>query len=154
MRGKELTKGQTVDPFMDHPRMCGEKFSTLRFLAIIEGSPPHVRGKAWFTSLTKTLNGITPACAGKSPKKFSIQILIQDHPRMCGEKQHLKYIAGGNVGSPPHVRGKDPDFLRFASATRITPACAGKSRIFLKIFCKHRDHPRMCGEKIRAACVY
>ena len=50
------------------------------------GSPPRVRGKVSFADLTKTALGITPACAGKSHVRKPVPGLVQDHPRVCGEK--------------------------------------------------------------------
>ena len=48
---------------------------------------------------------------------------------MCGEKYEIVYRNGLNG--------------------RITPACAGKSFLAL-LFTQHcRDHPRMCGEKVK-----
>ena len=32
---------------------------------------------------------------------------------------------------------------------RITPACAGKSRISPGFLLSYRDHPRVCGEKTK-----
>ena len=66
--------------------MCGEKTQNLRATLIILGSPPHVRGKVLNFGIVFTLQGITPACAGKSTRaKNSINANL-DHPRMCGEK--------------------------------------------------------------------
>ena len=50
----------------DHPRLCGEKFTTAWFSYVTSGSPPPMRGKA--TNPTGALNTdrITPAYAGKS----------------------------------------------------------------------------------------
>ena len=31
----------------DHPRMCGEKFTSFAYSLVILGSPPHVRGKVF-----------------------------------------------------------------------------------------------------------
>ena len=47
------------------------------------------------------------------------------------------------------MQGKDifPDGL--PCAVRITPACAGKSRSQPRLPCTGRDHPRVCGEKLR-----
>ena len=50
---------------LDHPRMCGEKRTSLLFSAGGCGSPPHVRGKVPAQLLDKPHRGITPACAGK-----------------------------------------------------------------------------------------
>ena len=67
--------------------MCGEK-SALSALVVKElGSPPHVRGKAKFINTAQNADGITPACAGKSPL-FNLRVpAVKDHPRMCGEKR-------------------------------------------------------------------
>ena len=50
---------------------------------------------------------ITPACAGKSYRKFGVAFVIQDHPRVCGEKENLIIYYHNLKGSPPRVRGKD-----------------------------------------------
>ena len=55
----------------DHPRLCGEKFTTAWFSYVTSGSPPPMRGKA--TNPTGALNTdrITPAYAGKSFNSIS-----------------------------------------------------------------------------------
>ena len=50
----------------DHPRMCGEKTDAQYQLPIMQGSPPHVRGKVGLRLIAAQDDGITPACAGKS----------------------------------------------------------------------------------------
>ena len=55
------------------------------------------------------------------------------------------------MGSPPRVRGKDDRRRMSASEQRITPACAGKRVIPDTHRPCIRDHPRVCGEKIRVA---
>ena len=71
----------------DHPRLCGEKFTTAWFSYVTSGSPPPMRGKA--TNPTGALNTdrITPAYAGKSSECDRLFSLWWDHPRLCGEKQ-------------------------------------------------------------------
>ena len=49
----------------DHPRTCGEKPVIRVQLATLQGSPPHMRGKAPTRSRLPTPAGITPAHAGK-----------------------------------------------------------------------------------------
>ena len=71
----------------DHPRMCGEKWSSVMRGATFLGSPPHVRGKVFLCSIQQRLVGITPACAGKSGKIKDHGAAQGDHPRMCGEKR-------------------------------------------------------------------
>ena len=50
----------------DHPRMCGEKSKDFTTIPSIQGSPPHVRGKARLSGSDQPGVRITPACAGKS----------------------------------------------------------------------------------------
>ena len=70
---------------------------------------------------------ITPACAGKSDGPAEVVTEFKDHPRVCGEKHHIKEADLYPEGSPPRVRGKAD--------------CAG-----LPLHRKE-DHPRVCGEK-------
>ena len=46
---------------------------------------------------------------------------------MCGEKATRPATKTWDIGSPPHVRGKEKSAHHGAERTRITPACAGKS---------------------------
>ena len=50
----------------DHPRLCGEKLTHTALPLDRLGSPPPMRGKVEWTGETATVNGITPAYAGKS----------------------------------------------------------------------------------------
>ena len=45
------------------------------------------------------------------------------------------------------MRGKAPAQTLTGSASRITPACAGKRSKTTSTFSLLRDHPRVCGEK-------
>ena len=45
------------------------------------------------------------------------------------------------------MRGKGKDIDRTGRAAGITPACAGKSCISVRLSGLRGDHPRMCGEK-------
>ena len=66
---------------------------------------------------------------------------------MCGEKDYISREELKEAGSPPRVRGKVL-VLPFPSNTRrITPACAGKSSLFISVIGAYKDHPRVCGEK-------
>ena len=70
---------------------------------------------------------ITPACAGKSGFFLLDQCVIEDHPRMCGEKPDSRNTLQLSPGSPPHVRGK----------------AANTGYQTNEVW----DHPRVCGEK-------
>ena len=95
------------------------------------GSPPRMRGKVKACRLFTLAVGITPACAGKSPA-----IMV------CS----LEYW-----GSPPRVRGKDLVLRSKHLEIGITPAYAGKSCPLVSGFYLVGDHPRVCGEKDKAA---
>ena len=92
---------------------------------------------------------ITPACAGKRAALCRHRIHPKDHPRMCGEKFHLRWQLCPWAGSPPRVRGKACPPRPGGPGRRITPACAGKRPWFSGLFSPTGDHPRVCGEKIR-----
>ena len=110
----------------DHPRMCGENCKKLINVALGIG--------------------ITPACAGKTMSHKLVPSFGRDHPRMCGENYLAYYEDEPDQGSPPHVRGKQPQRNCKCYRLRITPACAGKtSSSFITIY-TYEDHPRMCGE--------
>ncbi len=127
--------------------MCGEKKKSHATAVGQKGSPPHVRGKGSRFLRMSQLSGITPACAGKSVLGGQPQILIRDHPRMCGEKCTGWTATNFNQGSPPHVRGKVSVAQCCFNSPGITPACAGKRIPGAKSKIEFRDHPRMCGEK-------
>ena len=70
----------------DHPRICGEKYTSGQPEKSRIGSPPHMRGKGAQRHDDEQRYGITPAYAGKRlliPRYASV---IWDHPRICGEK--------------------------------------------------------------------
>ena len=97
--------------------------------------------------------GITPACAGKSCSGHSWGQADEDHPRVCGEKCPLITSATRRTGSPPRMRGKDSCGTEFQQPSGITPAYAGKRLRPLDIAHCERDHPRVCGEKLKAKAV-
>ena len=67
---------------------------------------------------------------------------------MCGEKVAMVTTAVSTPGSPPHVRGKELRVETCFADNGITPACAGKSNLFVFRRIEPKDHPRVCGEKI------
>ena len=71
----------------DHPRVCGEKRVSEKRPKSPYGSPPRVRGEAFFTVLFRCNPGITPACAGRRGCDQKQMEKTEDHPRVCGEKQ-------------------------------------------------------------------
>ena len=107
--------------------MCGEKSFSRLPAFFLSGSPPRVRGKA--------------VCDLRSRRRS------RDHPRVCGEKiRYFPPLIKG-WGSPPRVRGKEGEGKCRKNLSRITPACAGKSRTRSGAPVAFWDHPRVCGEK-------
>ena len=90
----------------DHPRVCGKNTFMRQKHDKAPGSPPRVREKRFISSSRRHLSRITPACAGKTVKDFSHQILGQDHPRVCGKNASCIAFAFVWLGSPPRVREK------------------------------------------------
>ena len=106
----EITDGG-VSIRRDHPRLCGEKLPVCPVLVRCSGSPPPMRGKV--------------------QKKAISKLWKKDHPRLCGEKNERRYHHVKTIGSPPPMRGKGVCFGFSGKHSRITPAYAGKSRIYL-----------------------
>ena len=110
--------------------MCGEQSCLTPVRTAPQGSPPHVRGTAFFPFLFTKTPRITPACAGNSTEVGEPVHEILDHPRMCGEQLPVVSRKYSVVGSPPHVRGTDPRNAAQRYHPGITPACAGNSNLF------------------------
>ena len=125
--GKRMAALTTCGMGWDHPRVCGEKhFGQGPGLELV-GSPPRVRGKGCILAGGVGAQGITPACAGKSPCRKSAKPAGGDHPRVCGEKSPVYRSSAISLGSPPRVRGKAKELPPRQCYLGITPACAGKS---------------------------
>ena len=133
----------------DHPRVCGEKSFENGVKGYFEGSPPRMRGKASALDVLPLPCGITPAYAGKSEKQVPFLPPYQDHPRVCGEKVKKGFDGVYQKGSPPRMRGKGSGTGGFQSLQGITPAYAGKRDRPRSGPGTTRDHPRVCGEKVR-----
>ena len=106
-----------------------------------------MRGKDGVNDSAQAVTGITPACAGKRQSWTSATWLQRDHPRVCGEKMCIQCSKSIPQGSPPRMRGKGVGAPHFAGDLGITPAYAGKRHGCSCAETRHRDHPRVCGEK-------
>ena len=106
-----------------------------------------MRGKDLYSVPFRDELRITPAYAGKSHIRSSLNAVSGDHPRVCGEKISFFFTGCSPRGSPPRMRGKVDLSLKVVCVLGITPAYAGKSRCNLPSTAPWKDHPRVCGEK-------
>ena len=136
----------------DHPRVCGEKCAPTAQQNTATGSPPRMRGKAGQIQSQTPELGITPAYAGKSLRLCILSRLLQDHPRVCGEKKNVRLTKNSLAGSPPRMRGKAQYPVRMEGSSWITPAYAGKRSSYVNVINHTWDHPRVCGEK--SFCIH
>ena len=104
--GKRLLRNLGQNAGWDHPRICGEKTGCKAENPSLEGSPPHMRGKAHLPSFCANSLRITPAYAGKRYLFRYLSFRYWDHPRICGEKTIGHTVVKAIEGSPPHMRGK------------------------------------------------
>ena len=123
--------GHAINPNVcgqDHPRVCGEKSPFSLFRPPHLGSPPRMRGKGISCCCRKRPGGITPAYAGKSSQTAEHPSIMQDHPRVCGEKSSPTSSHRKGQGSPPRMRGKALAPAPTIDIIGITPAYAGKRK--------------------------
>ena len=73
--GKTYCGLQPVRLPEDHPRVCGENDGSCYEIDANKGSPPRVRGKPNFRLRLKSGSRITPACAGKTLRKWRISVV-------------------------------------------------------------------------------
>ena len=109
-----------------------------------------MRGKDFSYYTTTIYCGITPVHAGKRWSGTSGSSSKKDHPRTCGEKFHRLRSLFRSWGSPPHMQGKGARQPLRLLDRGITPAHAGKRRLSTPGCAACEDHPRTCGEKLRA----
>ena len=131
----------------DHPRVGGEKFLLLHTIVFCPGSPPRGRGKAFDRQQSAGRRRITPAWAGKSEICTRVGMHEEDHPRVGGEKDNAEFREKIDQGSPPRGRGKVDTGSSVPGGIGITPAWAGKSEYYRRIYQTKGDHPRVGGEK-------
>ena len=121
--------------------------------AVTVGSPPRVRGEGGGKSKTPIGHRITPACAGRSNGVPSDRVDLEDHPRVCGEKDARIRTGVFWAGSPPRVRGEVQVMKYMLARQRITPACAGRRATGRRTPISRGDHPRVCGEKFNSSIL-
>ena len=74
--GKTDEQGNFHARSWDHPRRCGENFQLAIVLPPASGSPPQVRGKRGHASGRNIVNRITPAGAGKTLRRDTVDACL------------------------------------------------------------------------------
>ena len=110
-----------------HPRVCGENDARRSAFDSARGSSPRVRGKLAEHVEGGLLDGLIPACAGKTGASRRCGSRARAHPRVCGENYGVEIELFDGYGSSPRVRGKPTSWRRAVVWTRLIPACAGKT---------------------------
>ena len=148
--GKTDLRRKAGREYRDHPRACGENGKRQGSYTGLRGSPPRMRGKRALTPHPAPLSGITPAHAGKTHALAHDLPLSWDHPRACGENPQPPTMPQATMGSPPRMRGKLVVYRHGIDLAGITPAHAGKTASTSPDHGREGDHPRACGENMRA----
>ena len=86
MRGKVIHVGYLLIADRITPAYAGKSGCVFVSSGDLLGSPPPMRGKVNIRPDTPIQIRITPAYAGKSSGLAGKKLLMQDHPRLCGEK--------------------------------------------------------------------
>ena len=128
--GKSSSTPSATSAARDHPRLRGEKPIIATENHIVLGSPPLTRGKGHVKRTTQNIERITPAYAGKSDFRSLSFPYPQDHPRLRGEKLFFCPCRCHYWGSPPLTRGKAEIIRSPSKNIGITPAYAGKSKLY------------------------
>ena len=89
---------------------------------------------------------IIPAYAGSTPEPQVVQVMNQDHPRVCGEHLSSSYSLVPVPGSSPRMRGALGLMCHVLPDGRIIPAYAGSTCAERPCPYPSGDHPRVCGE--------
>ena len=105
-----------------------------------------MRGKPTPSGAPSAVEGLIPACAGKTRRRPTRSPTDRAHPRVCGENVNDRMHGELESGSSPRVRGKLFHRRSARRRRRLIPACAGKT---FWVWCWSRflgAHPRVCGE--------
>ena len=133
-----------------HPRVCGENGVRASFRLPWVGSSPRVRGKRFVGVPNRRLEGLIPACAGKTRADLWRRRNNPAHPRVCGENESACAGAVIDAGSSPRVRGKRVGYFAGFGVDGLIPACAGKTTRNRPPPAPAGAHPRVCGENFFA----
>ena len=130
----------------DHPRACGDHYSSSLRWPDLPGSPPRLRGPHQEIKAIARQGGITPAPAGTTSALAPPCPAGRDHPRACGDHATVMEICFWGSGSPPRLRGPPRGLYLSPPVLGITPAPAGTTVLLTYRGSTPQDHPRACGD--------
>ena len=130
-----------------HPRVCGERGSSLLRIRRFNGSSPRVRGTPRPSIGAALAVRFIPACAGNATSQHRSCISGSVHPRVCGERLRIQRRNSLAYGSSPRVRGTLEADMMQPIGMRFIPACAGNAWIIAASHTPASVHPRVCGER-------
>ena len=148
--GNTHTNNRRTCDAWDHPRVCGEHLYPLSIHALTMGSSPRMRGTPIKDGRQIDGAGIIPAYAGNTCWCRRLGCRIRDHPRVCGEHSDGGRGAHNSTGSSPRMRGTLISAVNPRLDHVIIPAYAGNTGYHPARHRQTRDHPRVCGEHLRA----
>ena len=117
----------------DYPRRCGEHQAACGGISRPRGSSPQMRG---------------------APGESATNVFrLRDHPRRCGEHFWGQKGLFPLIGSSPQMRGAPALRVAVITVDGIIPADAGSTLMIMGLSGTPQDHPRRCGEHIRAPAL-
>ena len=130
----------------DHPRGCGEHFTSPCVCNSWSGSSPRMRGARYEPAEGERHEGIIPADAGSTSWRPACRGSTLDHPRGCGEHTGTTWPSQPDAGSSPRMRGAPTPCIPLPVDGGIIPADAGSTLRPAWLRSPAGDHPRGCGE--------
>ena len=132
----------------EHPRVCGENLRAPASRVRLLGTSPRMRGKRIADSTSTIRMGNIPAYAGKTLQLQPDQVILEEHPRVCGENCFIIIAIIFACGTSPRMRGKLPKAFGRMWDHRNIPAYAGKTPGAPHLAEPSSEHPRVCGENV------
>ena len=108
------------------------------------GSPLRVQEHFFSSCSPRSIDGITPACAGTFNCSFYVFSFNQDHPCVCRNILTIIMPLIAELGSPLRVQEHYLYTTCSICYDRITPACAGTFFNCGKRGASAQDHPCVC----------
>ena len=146
--GSTPMTARTAEMTRDHPRVCGEHHAFMTASRNPSGSSPRMRGAPCDAPGQLRDEGIIPAYAGSTRLSLINNVLIRDHPRVCGEHRLLYLFRFRFRGSSPCMRGALVVEVAGDGDAGIIPAYAGSTPRAASTAGAEGDHPRVCGEHL------